>query len=238
MRSAMLVLAACGGGHAVIDGPIDTHHIDTYQIPATIQIDGVVSSLAGATRTPAAGVTVAAYDNNGTARATATTSEAGAFTLAVATNGIPVGVHLKTSASTYNDTYLYFPENYLAADAHGVAVDVVTPTAYAQIYSSTGVAHTAGTAMFELTAIGTFGGPESGATFMPASGTVVYTVNGAPDKTASYTASDGIGFVLDAPVGVSEMYAQGLETYFMPASIEGFADALTMQHIMAMFGGD
>ena len=234
MRESVLavVLMACGGGQQTIDSGQQS------QIPPTITIRGVATARSAQGPTPVPGVTVGAYVYPAVTSptASATTDAMGAFAVTVPTDGVPLIVHLKTSSPSYVDTYRFFPSAF-PADVDGASLDMMTPAAYAQVYTSTGVTHKAGSAMLELEATSAFGGPAPGVMFLTQDGTVKYTKNGLPSASASMTDTDGIGFVLNAPATIIEINASGGQ-FFQATPVEGFAAALTMALVTAGVGGD
>jgi hypothetical protein len=234
MRASVLAigLTACGSGHETVDSRTQ------IQIPPTITIRGVATARSAQGPTPVSGVTVGAYVYPAVTSATAsdTTDATGAFAVSVPTDGMPVDVHLKTSSPSYVDTYYMFPTSFVE-DVYGASLDMMTPAAYAQVYASTGVTHRGGSAMLELEATSSVGGPAPGVMFQVQDGTPKYTMNGIVSATASMTDTDGIGFILNAPATTIEVSATGGQ-YYPPAPVEGFADALTMALVRAGFGGD
>ena len=188
-------LSACGGN--------DTKSPDAtiVNVPQSIKLSGVASGRTPSATTPLSGVAVSAFSNSDdTTPIMSTTSDAtGAYSLTIATNGVPVDGYVKATITGFVDTYLY-PPAPLVADFDSASINMVN-TDTINLLSDT-LCHSAqmltnGAVAIEVVdATGaTVGGAV--ATASPAPSKICYDSNGFPNSTAMVTATDGLAYMLN-----------------------------------------
>jgi hypothetical protein len=201
-------------------------------VPDMITISGVAASVGVGFMTPQQGVNVQAFlvtDEN-TPIGTATTDANGAYSLTIATNGVPVDGFIKATKATFVDTYLY-PNRPLSADFNQAALKLVTPQTFMTVYAISQVSQDSAKGTIALIVADASMMPVAGATVSstPAAGAYRYNGgNGIPDKTATSTAADGIAYMLNtdpaAPVSVTATKAG---TTFFPHNVKSRPNVLT-----------
>jgi hypothetical protein len=169
-------------------------------VPAHIMVTGTAKS-AGIGSGPLAGVAINAYSNTDetTAVATATTDQAGNYTLDVTTNGKALDGYIKASIASYLDTYLYAPAP-LSADYAGASMNLVTESTLETLSSLCHHGITNAMGVVGLEVVDKAGTVVSGATLTatPAPAAFCYDgTNGLPDSTVMMTNTDGLGYMLD-----------------------------------------
>ena len=172
---------------------------DAPPAPAMITISGTATARSTGGATPVSGATIAAYktSNETTPVATTTTDAQGNFSLTISTGGIALDGYLKATANTYVDTYLY-PPAPLTADFSMAAVNMLTSNTYSFLQLLCGANQTAQQGTIAAEVVDATGTVVQGATVSsnPAAGTYCYDgANGLPDKMATGTGADGVGFM-------------------------------------------
>jgi hypothetical protein len=200
LASVLLVTSIIGCGSSNNNTPVDA----APMVPAHIMIMGTTKS-AGLGSNPLAGVAVAAYQNTdeNTVIAMATSDQSGNFTLDITTNGKPLDGFIKASISGYLDTYLYAPAT-ITADYNGAAMNLVTESTLETLSGNSFCAHPISNTMpvgvVGLEAVDNTGAVVAGASFVGTPAPATYCYNGSsgfPDHTATVTAADGLGYMID-----------------------------------------
>jgi hypothetical protein len=173
-------------------------------VPAHIMVSGTAQSK-GVSSAPLAGVAISAYQNadETTPVATATTDQAGAYSLDITTNGKPLDGYIKATISGYLDVYLYAPAA-IVADYAGASMNLVTEDTL-ELLSKTFCGHevsnvNAAVGVVGVEAVDGTGTAVAGATFSgnPAPAAYCYdAANGLPSTMSTSTAVDGVGYMLD-----------------------------------------
>jgi hypothetical protein len=234
---------ACGddGGSSPADAsPQDSDGIDAAidgpSGPTMITISGTVVGRTFAGTTPLEGATVGVYrtTDEATAIGTATSDANGDFTVTISTGGVALTGYVKGTFSGHVDTYLY-PAVPVAMDTAMVPLHLMTTTDYDAIYTFAQVSRSANTGLIvvEVTDASTM--PVEGVT-ISSSPTATYKYSdpstGLPSPTATATAIDGVGYVLDAPPGAITVNASKTGSTFKSNSVKAFANALTTTTII------
>lgn len=179
-----------------------------------ITVTGQATEISATGSVPLAGVAVNAYRNgdDATSVAMATTDASGNYSLTITTNGQALDGYIKATLANYTDTYLY-PPFALAENFDGASLKMVKPATYGILHSLCG-AGTVDTAKGTVAAIvasapNTSAAPVEGATVSsaPAATKYCYNMGALPNKDATATAADGIGYMfnLSGEVTVSAM---------------------------------
>ena len=232
----VLLAAACGGSSNTtpIDGPgsgsgtpdAPKVFMDApVTVPATIMISGIASQQSISGPTPLAGVVVAAYKSSdpNTVVTMATTDNAGAYTLTITTNGMPVDGFLKATKTGNADTYLFQPAP-LVADFTNASINMLDNNLYGLL--SGGDTTKAFAALEVLDAAGNL---VAGAavTSNPASAKVGYSsgTSPLPNYMATATAADGRAFLQGVPTGTVSVSATKSGSTFKTHSVTSVANA-------------
>jgi hypothetical protein len=212
-----------------------TPGVDATQIPAMITLSGTASAIGLGGRTPADGVAVGVYKvADDTMIGSATTDAAGAYSITVATSGAPVDGYLKASKATFKDTYLY-PPGPVTTDFDGASVLLVTPGNWDLVNSVLlGETQNPGSGWLALVVVDniTSQTPIEGATIMSTPTGFPHYNNpnnsGLPQRQATATAADGIGYIVDVPAGQVSVTATKAGSTFISHSVNARADQLTL----------
>jgi hypothetical protein len=202
---ALLVsAAACGSSNNT--KPVDA----APTVPAHITITGTTKATSVGS-TALAGVAVSAYQSSdeNTAVATATSDSNGAFSLDVTTNGKALDGYIKGTISGYLDVYLY-PPAAIVADYNGAAINSVTESTLESL-SGTFCKHPVSNTPTAVGVVGLevvdgTGAVVGGATLSgsPAPAAYCYdSASGFPSDTATSTAADGLGYMIDVSGSVA-----------------------------------
>jgi hypothetical protein len=176
-------------------------------VPAHIMVTGTTKSVSAGGSSPLAGVTVGAYTNadETTAVATATSDQAGNYTLDITTNGMPVDGFIKATLATYMDTYLYAPAP-LVADYSGAAMNLVTSQTLGALSTICGHGITTDMGAVGVEAVDGTGALVVGAALSSTPAPVKYCYdgsNGLPASAQTVTGADGLGYLVDISGSVS-----------------------------------
>jgi hypothetical protein len=213
-----------GGGGGQMDAPPN--------VPATINIAGVAAEKSATGTTPKAGVMVAAYRNSdpNTAVVMATTDASGNYSLAIPTNGMPIDGYVKAVSAGLIDTYLY-PPRPLVADFSGASIYMITTgTRDALSGALCGSAQMDTNGAVAVLVEDSAAMPIMGASIssMPAAAKYCYNgSSGLPDKNATSTAVDGIGYMLNVTAGEVTVNASKSGQTFFSHKVNARAGALT-----------
>ena len=197
---------------------------------STITVTGTAAARDASGSTPLQGVTVGAYaaTDETTPVTTATTDASGNFTLTITTNGVALDGYLKATMSTYMDTYLY-PPAPLAADFSGATVVMLTPGTFdllANTLCSASQVTTNGAIAAEVEdASGAF---VAGATVAssPAANKYCYDQNSFPNRGATVTDTDGLGYMFNV-TGTVTVTAMKAGTTFTSHAVKARAGTFT-----------
>ena len=204
---ALLGFAACGddgGKTADIDAPVVSQNVTVKGIASEVTVSG---------RTPTAGVMVSAFKEGGTASiVTATTDAAGAYTLVIPTDGMPLDGYLIGKLAGKKDTYLY-PPRPISADLPSAPVLILTQATFDAAATIAQTPQVAGMGWVGIQVFDSANMAVAGVvvTSSPA-GTVRYNSagpNGLPSKTATSTAADGIAYIFSVAPGTVTISASG-----------------------------
>lgn len=197
-----------------------------------ITVTGQATEITISGSVPLAGATVGAYRNgaDSTAIATATTDASGNYTITITTNGQALDGYLKASKTDYTDTYLY-PPFALAENFDGASLKMVKKTTFPALYSLCGVTpdDTKGlVAAIVASAPNTSAAPVEGATVSstPAASKYCYNMGALPNKDATVTAADGIGYMFNV-TGETTVSAMKTGSTFASHKVNARAGALT-----------
>ena len=197
-----VLAAACGGNNG--SGPAAGFECLSATLPTTapanINVTGQIKANALAPNALAGAEVLAKRTENDTIAAD-TSDTPGFYSLAIATGGTPVNGFLRVRHSGYMDAYGY-PSRPLAADLTNNNVLMITTNEFAFLGTAAGVTQTTGNGFMGVVVKDCSGTTLAGATVTtnPA-GTVRYNASGAPSQTATTTASDGVAYVFNLPVG-------------------------------------
>jgi hypothetical protein len=212
-----------GGGGGNADAP---------SAPAMITVSGVAAEKSATGTTPKAGVMVAAYKNSdpNTAVVTATTDASGNYSLAIPTGGVAVDGYVKATLSGLIDTYLY-PPRALTEDFAGASIYMIsTGTRDALSGALCGSAQMDSNGAVAVLVQDAAAMPIAGATISSQPAAMKYCYNGGsglPDKNATGTAADGIGYMLNVAAGDVTVSASKSGTEFFSHKVNARAGALT-----------
>jgi len=233
MRTTLLLccfVLGCGGGGGDDGGGGSADAAP--QVPATITIMGVAAEKSATGTTPKANVMVGAYRNSdpNTPVVTAMSDASGNYTLAIPTNGMPIDGYVKATLTGLIDTYLY-PPRPLVADFSGASIFMITTgTRDALSGALCGNAQMDSNGAVAVLVEDTAAMPIAGASIssMPAAMKYCYNgTSGLPDKNATGTAADGIGYMLNVTAGEVTVNASKSGQTFFSHKVNARAGALT-----------
>ncbi|HET9485063.1 MAG TPA: carboxypeptidase-like regulatory domain-containing protein [Xanthomonadales bacterium] len=215
------VLAACGGGGDSVDAP---------NVPSTINVSGVASSIGIGGRTPVQGVLVEAYRNgaDSTVVAMATSDAAGMFTVQISTNGGALDGYLLAKHASFKHTYLY-PPAPLAADTNAATVLLLSESTFDNAAALAQAPQEPGKGWIGIMVIDAANNPVAGATISSSpAGIVRYNGDsGLPNRNATVTAADGIGYVFNVAAGTVNVSASKSGSTFQSHDVNARADQVT-----------
>ncbi|MDQ3295793.1 MAG: hypothetical protein M3619_04355 [Myxococcota bacterium] len=219
-----------GGGDASPDssGTVDAAP-DAPSAPAMITLSGTATSRTAGGAQNVADAVIAAYrsSDEATPVAMTTTAANGTFTLTVPTGGVALDGFLKATKAGFVVTYLYAPKP-ITADTAMLPINMLTTTNYEALYNLTRVPKEAnkGTVALVVTDAATM--PVAGAAISstPAA-TYKYNMNGLPSSSATVTAADGVGYMMNAPLGAITVSATKTGSTFASHGVKVFQDSLT-----------
>jgi hypothetical protein len=226
------LLAACGGSSSSSNGT-DGNNGNTADSPpaaSMVKLSGVAQSK-GTSTSPLAGVALAAYSNSAPTTPVAMTTSAadGTWELDITTNGTALDGFLKATISGYVDTYLY-PPIPVAADYSGLTVFMVTPSTYdllANTLCSGNQLTTNGAIAVEVLDASAMAVAGAKVASSPAATKYCYNQGGFPNKSATMTDTDGIGYMLNV-TGDATVSATKSGTTFHSHAVNARAGALTL----------
>jgi hypothetical protein len=200
MRRALLLClaAACSGD----DG---TAKPDATTIAPVLHCSGKAVAYSASGTTPLEGVRVGAYasaDEN-TEVVFAMTDAEGNYSIDLVTNGVPLDGYFKATMDTYMVTYLY-PDGPVKEDFSGARVAMLKPDTF-MLLSDTlcGANQLSTNAAIVAIVSDDQENPIAGATIGSSPGATKYCYNegGYPNRNATQTDADGIGYYLNVPAG-------------------------------------
>ena len=182
--------------------------IDASNVPPTITISGHATRREGfpPSEVDAANVMVAAYRNGAdtTPVAMTMTDAMGNYTLPITTNGQALDGYLKGTLTGHVDTYLYPPEP-LIADFGRASINLLTQSQLDLVSGTlcgSGQVATNGAIAVLVTNAAEVAVAGATVSSMPVAEKYCYVGgNGLPDRTATATAADGVGFMFNVPAG-------------------------------------
>lgn len=196
-----------------------------------VTVSGTATKRDGINSSPAEGVMVAAYRNNdpNTAVATATTDANGMYSLVIETGGTAVDGYLKATLSGFLDTYLY-PPAPLAEDFDSASLNIVNQSTL-DLLSGTlcGSLQESTNGVIGVLVVDSTNAPVAGAMISssPAAQKYCYNESGLPNKNATMTDTDGIGYMANVAAGNVTVSATKSGLTFSSHSINARAGVLT-----------
>jgi hypothetical protein len=200
-----------------------------------ITVSGTATKREGLNANPAAGVTVAAYKNgdDNTVLAMATTDAAGHYSMTLTTGGVALDGYLKGTLTGFIDTYLY-PPKALAADFDMASMNMVN-TSTLDTLSGTlcGNNQDLAKGLVAVIVADANNAPIAGAmvSSTPAAAKYCYNKTGAvgtiPDKNATVTETDGIGYMINLAPGQVTVSATKTGSTFASHAVQARAGVLT-----------
>ncbi len=228
---ALMVVAACGSSPSKAN--VDSSpggNIDTMPVAMSITITGTATAHGLGAPTPVSGALITAYQASDDSMVTsAMTQSDGTYTLTVQTNGVPLDGYLKATFTNYVDTYLY-PPAPLAANFAGASVDMATKSNFDLLSTLAQGNEMTGKGLIAVEVEDATGAFVAGVTVSssPASTAYRYDGNNAlPSSTASSTATDGVAYMFNAPVGAITVSATKTGSTFTTHGLKAWADSLT-----------
>jgi hypothetical protein len=229
LLACLLVVAACGGGGGNDDGMT----ADAPPAAAMVTLSGTASSRGIGGASPEAGVVIAAFsnDNEATPLAMTTTDATGNFTLTITTSGTAINGYLQATKSGFITSYLYTPTP-IAADQAMIPMNMIASNLWGTLSTlgngnqmdTNGLVAAIVVSGSELTSPAVAGAT---ITTTPASGAYRYNSGGLPNKDATATAADGIGYAFNAPPGPISVTASKSGSTFKTTMVKSRAMALT-----------
>jgi hypothetical protein len=203
---ALLGLAACGDDGGTSGGA------DAPPVSQSVMVMGIASEVTVSGRVPTAGVMVSAFKEGETASiVTATTDAAGAYTLIIPTDGMPLDGYLLGKLAGKKDTYLY-PPRPISADLPSAPVLILTQATFDAAATIAQTPQVAGMGWVGIQVFDSANMAVAGVTVSSSpAGTVRYNgpTNGLPSKTATSTADDGIAYIFSVAPGTVTISASG-----------------------------
>ena len=200
-----------------------------------ITVSGTATKREGLNSNPAAGVMIAAYKNSdeSTPVATATTDASGNYTMMLPTGGVALDGYLKGTLSGFIDTYLY-PPKPLSADFDKASMNMVN-TSTLDTLSGTLCGNNQDLAKGLVAVIVADANNTAIAGAMvsstPTAAKYCYNKTGSigtiPDKSATVTETDGIGYMINLPPGQVTVTATKTGTTFASHAVQARAGVLT-----------
>jgi len=224
--AAFILLSACGD-----DGGGGGGDVDAPNVPAMITLSGTASEK-GLNTQMLSGVTIGAYRNSdpNTAVATTMSDASGNYTFAITTNGMPLDGYLKANLAGYIDTYLYPPKPLVADFSAASIYMITTETRDALSGALCGSAQMDANGAVAVLVEDATSTPVAGASIssQPAAAKYCYNgSNGFPDKMATATVADGIGYMLNLPPGEVTVAASKSGSTFFSHKVNARAGVLT-----------
>lgn len=225
----LVVVVACGGGGGGGDdvggGLADAPAASTI----TITLTGKAEEQSATGATPAQGVVVEAFitSDETTAIASTTTDAKGNYTLTVETSTALDGF-LKATKAGLMTTYLY-PPKPLAEDFDGAALKLLAPTTFGLLADTLcGANHDAAKGAIAIVVYDAANNAVTGAEIAstPSASKYCYNANGIPNRTATKTDADGVGYMFNVTGEVS-VAATKAGTTFAAHGVTARAGALT-----------
>jgi hypothetical protein len=188
----------------------------------------LVFALGASSSTPIDSARVDAFlTGNASSLDSAITDSSGAFSLTVATAGIPLDGYIRARRSGYLDTYT-FPSAPLPASISR-SFTMLTPSVFGLLSGFLGVTQTAGNGWIAVVVVDCTGNPVAGAAVSTTPpGTVRYDDNSGPSSTASVTGTDGQAYVFNVGAGNVVVAASVGTTTFRSHTVVAVADQITV----------
>lgn len=218
-------LAACGDDGGSSGGGADA-------APVTVTISGVTSEITLQGRVPKMGVAITVFNVADDSMITSTTSDAaGAFSVSTMSTSGPVDGYLRASFTGLKDTYLY-PPGPLSTNFTGATVLMVSQTTQNLANQVAGaLAPDASKGWVGvLVTDGSMAAIEGATVTASPMGEIHYNdpASGIPKSTATVTAPDGIGYVMNVAAGQVTVGATKAGTTFKSHAIKARADKVTL----------
>lgn len=193
-----LLIAACGNNN-------DTPMVDAPPIPPFFHVTGKAEAYSANGATPLAGVRVGGYRSSDEAtEVTYTMTDAdGLYALDLPTGGQPLDGYFKATKDTYMDTYLY-PDGLVKQDLDGARIAMLTPDTFTLLTDTLCGANQQPTNAAIIAIVADDQNtPTAGAMIgsSPAATKYCYDSGGFPNRSATQTDTDGIGYYLNVPAG-------------------------------------
>ena len=200
MRAVVVLgfFAACSG-----DDGMATQ--DATPVAPVLHASGKAVAYSASGTTPLEGVRVGAYasaDEN-TEVFFAVTDADGNYSIDIETHGVALDGYFKATKDTYMVTYLY-PDGPVKADFAGARVAMLAPDTFALLTDTLcGANQLATNAAIVAIVNDDADNPVAGATIGSSPGATKYCYNqdGFPNRSATQTDTDGIGYYLNVPAG-------------------------------------
>lgn len=226
LHALVILVAGCGGGgssdNGLVDAPVGSGTI-------TITLTGKAEELSIAGAVPVQGVLVEAFLNAAetTPIVSTMTNASGDYTLVVEATGALDGFVKATKAGLVT-TYLY-PPKPLAADFAGAALKMVSPTNFGLLSNTLcGATQDAAKGTIAVVVSDAAGMAVAGAAVAstPAASKYCYNANGVPNRNATGTDVDGVGYMFNVDGAVSVAATKAGAT-FVSHRLTARAGALT-----------
>jgi hypothetical protein len=201
MKRALLVctIAACSGDDGMTVQP------DATPIADVLHCSGKAVAYSANGTTPLEGVRVGAYASadEATEVVFAMTDAEGNYTIDLVTNGVALDGYFKATKTGYMETYLY-PDGPVKVDFSGARVAMLAPDTFTLLADTLcGANQQATNAAIVAIVSDEQEHPIAGATIGSSPGATKYCYNegGYPNRNATHTDADGIGYYLNVPAG-------------------------------------
>jgi hypothetical protein len=196
-----------------------------------ITVSGTATKHEGTNTNPAEGVMVGAYKNSdpNTAVATAVTDASGNYTMMIPTGGVAVDGYLKATLASFLDTYLY-PPKALDADFNMASLNMVNDSTLSLLSGTLcGNAQDTAKGVIAMIVADPNMTPVKGATISssPAAAKYCYNQGGFPNKQATMTDTDGIGYMINLPPGDVMVSAMMTGVTYVSHKVNARAGVLT-----------
>jgi hypothetical protein len=194
VATCVLLALGCGNDDSSNSG------VDAPNVPAMLTISGTVIARSTSSD-PLANALIEAYytSNDATPIAMTTSNASGEYAIELATNGQPIVGYLKATAGAYLDTYLY-PPGAVVADLVGAPINMLTANTLSLLANTLcGANQTASNGVIAAVVVDATLTPVAGATLAvaPAANKICYNDGGFPNRDATATDTDGVGYMFN-----------------------------------------